>query len=482
MKISSKKGLKGKLIKMNLVTIISILIIFTVITICSLISQIHNTAIENLIERSYDSQIFAMRNLTLTSNDDKLVYLERVAPYFVKYMSDDGSLRVQIISSNMELIGDSQHDSEFIFTGDIKRSIEATKSYSFFNEGNEVFLSLSSPILLSDESIIGVIRYTYSLKKDYRNVFNIVLIQLLLIILASSLSYITTRIISNRIIEPITKLRLALNNMKAGEFGKTIHMASNDEIEELGEAFNLMSGNLKNYILKLNDEKEKQRIFFSNITHQLKTPLTSIIGYAELIQRMSETDEVCENAFIIEEAGESLLNTIENLLEVSKVSKSNYEPIFNKVNLKNIIDDCLLLLAPRFNKWGIQVINETFSLEIVTDKRLLKEVILTLLDNCLLHSKCSKIKVSVDVIHKTNELTISIYDDGIGIKAEDLEAVFDPFYRSNNTFSKGSGLGLSMSRTIVELLDGKIFVNKDIEFGTEVIIFFNYCTNETIKK
>ncbi|MEL5864053.1 HAMP domain-containing protein, partial [Clostridium cochlearium] len=98
-------------------------------------------------------------------------------------------------------------------------------------------------------------------------------------------------ILSKEILSPIIKLKKASYNLKNGIFDKKIEIDTNDELYELGETFNEMSENLEVYIKTLKEEKEKQYRFFNNATHQLKTQLTSIIGYSDLIQRMSNNKE-----------------------------------------------------------------------------------------------------------------------------------------------------------------------------------------------
>ncbi|MCR1972302.1 HAMP domain-containing protein [Clostridium cochlearium] len=113
----------------------------------------------------------------------------------------------------------------------------------------------------------------------------------LVIISLTALSLILNNILSKEILSPIIKLKKASYNLKNGIFDKKIEIDTNDELYELGETFNEMSENLEVYIKTLKEEKEKQYRFFNNATHQLKTPLTSIIGYSDLIQRISNNKE-----------------------------------------------------------------------------------------------------------------------------------------------------------------------------------------------
>ncbi|MGN9165810.1 ATP-binding protein [Tissierellaceae bacterium HCP3S3_D8] len=479
--MNTKSRLKKKLMKMNLTTISSILILFFIITIWALLNQINHTVVDTLLNKSYDSQIFVMKNLKSTGDNDKLGYLKRIGPYLAKYISEPGEIRVQIISKDMELSGDSISGEELIISKDIKVSLENTKAYSFFLNKKEPYLSFSSPIYLENGTIIGSIRYLYPMNKEYRKVYYIAVILLGVIILGLLLSYITTHIISTKIVSPVNELKAAINNIQSGFIEQKIDIKSGDEIEELGIAFNLMSKNLNNYISKLSDERDRQRIFFSNITHKLKTPLTSIIGYSELIQRLSENDDVCESAFIIEEAGENLLFSIENLLRSAKFSIDSYEPIYNKFKISDVIEESLIILSPRIDKWNIGIIKEVDDIEIISDRDLIKEVILTLLDNCLLHSRCENIEISSHMNMESGQVQISIHDDGIGIKEGDIKHIFDPFYRPIQNTTKGSGLGLYTSKSIINMLAGEIFINEDNDIGTEIIIYIpNYYISETI--
>ena len=219
---------------------------------------------------------------------------------------------------------------------------------------------------------------------------------------------------------------------------------------------------------ELNGEKEKQNLFFNSATHQLKTPLTSIIGYSEIIQRMTEKEDVVTSARYIEAAGKSLLETVENIISISRYNKAEYDPDPSWFQLDDLCRECSALLLPRLERSNIVLNSRCGDIQVYFDRQRLKEAIFNVLDNCILHSGCTQISVS----SATWPVRLIIEDNGKGIAPQQLERVFEPFYRPAGAARGGSGLGLAICKTIMQAHGGDARVESSQGRGTRTTLIF----------
>ena len=214
-----------------------------------------------------------------------------------------------------------------------------------------------------------------------------------------------------------------------------------------------------------------KREFFANASHELKSPLTSIIGYQQLIQQgILTTKEEIQDATLrtIKEA-QRMNKLIIEMLDLSRL-ENNVQTILEDVNVLKVINDCLIELKPSIENKNIEVITNLNELNLVTSQSDLYKLIKNLVDNAIVYNnKNGKLLIEL----KKNKLTVS--DTGVGISKEDLEHIFDRFYRVDKARSKessGTGLGLSIVKHICLLYGYKISVVSKIGKGTTFTILF----------
>ena len=214
-----------------------------------------------------------------------------------------------------------------------------------------------------------------------------------------------------------------------------------------------------------------KREFFANASHELKSPLTSIIGYQQLIQQgIITTNEEIQDATLrtIKEA-KRMNKLIIEMLDLSRL-ENNVQTILEDVNVLKVINDCLLELKPSIENKNIEVVTNLNELNLVTSQSDLYKLIKNLVDNAIVYNnKNGKLLIEL----KKNKLTVS--DTGVGISKEDLEHIFDRFYRVDKARSKessGTGLGLSIVKHICLLYGYKISVVSKIGKGTTFTILF----------
>ncbi len=465
MKKNNKTRLMVKMLMANLSIFVPFIILINVLALTIFSVQLRREVVENLRDKSYNSQIYVMRFIKASDEDDKEESLKKMAPYLVANLARSADVRTQIYSKG-ELLADSEAEGEAVPAGEDVGRGDSMKCYQFLREGGTLYLSFSSPIYsVTGEGTLGVIRYLYNLDGEVAYQFRMggILGSVSLVgIVGFWLINIWT---SGRIVQPVNELRAACSRLQRGNLRQKVVLNSGDEIEELGHAFNMMSERMNEYMTLLDEQQQQLSNLFNSVTHQLKTPLTSIIGYSQMIQLESDKDSVCEDAFIIEEAGENLLHSIESLLEKSK-EKVGFGPLhISTYPLRELIEECVRLLLPRLNKWNIELENQCGeSIVLRNDRMLAKEAILCILDNAISHSGCSRIRVYAEALEE--KTLLHIVDNGCGIRQKEAKLIFTPFYRVEKTIGQGNGLGLSTCATMMKQNQGSVELLESAVRGT----------------
>jgi PAS domain S-box-containing protein len=219
--------------------------------------------------------------------------------------------------------------------------------------------------------------------------------------------------------------------------------------------------------------------FLSSMSHELRTPLNAILGYGQLLgsERFAPLNPD-QQEFVDEilEAGHHLLALINDVLDLARIEAGRIELQSEKVSMIKLVEDCLGLMEPLAAEKQVTLshkLTDVPDLVVTADRTRLKEIVLNVLSNAVKYNKPGG---SVDVAYefKENWLKVQISDTGIGIVPEELEKVFDSFYRIRNTESagEGTGIGLSVTKQLIELMDGSIQVESKPEQGSRFTLFF----------
>lgn len=222
-------------------------------------------------------------------------------------------------------------------------------------------------------------------------------------------------------------------------------------------------------------EAEKQRREFSaNVSHELKTPLTTISGLSEMIANgMVKAEDVSDFAKKISTQTERLITIIEDIIRLSQFDEGDILKEFSTFELKELADSVKnsLLVKARLRHVEIEIIGEPIS--ITANKRMIDELLFNLIDNGIKYNKDGG-KVIIELADLSDFYKISVCDKGIGIPKEHLNRVFERFYRVDQSRSQktsGTGLGLSIVKHIVEYHKGKIEIESEENVGTTISCF-----------
>lgn len=270
--------------------------------------------------------------------------------------------------------------------------------------------------------------------------------------------------ISRKIVNPIKKITDATKKVASGDFTIELETKRDDEIGELTHNFNKM-------VKELNSIECLQKDFINNVSHEIKTPISSIQGFAKLLEADDlSKEERKEYAEIIKEESDRLLYLSTNILKLAKLE--NQEIIMNKTkfNIAEQIRRTISVLEPKWKEKNIKFNVSLKEQEFLGEKDLMYQVWMNIIENSI---KFSKQDGQIDVKMKTNQdsIIVEIKDYGIGMEEEEAKKIFDRFYQVDKSHTKpGAGLGMTIAKRIVELSDGKIEVKSKLNESTTFVV------------
>ena len=250
----------------------------------------------------------------------------------------------------------------------------------------------------------------------------------------------------------------------------------NKELRELHHKLKAKADELNLERIKALESTKLKSQFLTNITHELKTPLNSIIGLSDLINKDETLSLPHKNRLnVIIRNGRKLLNLINNILEYSKAEAGKTIIKNETFLLNNFIEEINSFILPIANEKGLNYIcnaPEETSVVLYVDKAKLEQVIINLLNNAIKFTDEGFIKLHVD-IESENDLVITVEDTGIGVDEKDKEIIFEEFRQADGTISRqydGTGLGLSICKKFTELLGGEFHLESEIGKGSKFTI------------
>lgn len=283
------------------------------------------------------------------------------------------------------------------------------------------------------------------------------------------ISYSISRVLTY----PLVSLSKVSRAIATGELSSRANIKSNDEIGLVAHDFNAMAEILEDNISQLKDLVEKQERFMGSFAHEMKTPMTSIIGYADLIrEQILNSDEQIEAANYIVNEGKRLESLSQKLLNILVLK--NTQITFSKIHLATLIQNLANHMEMIYAKQGITLICECDDGVCFVEPDLIKSLLINLWDNAcksMVKQKTGNIYVCSEIL--SDGCRILIQDNGCGIPPESLKHLTEAFYRVDKSRSQeqgGVGLGLSLCQEIVSLHNGSIEFKSQIGEGTIVII------------
>lgn len=294
----------------------------------------------------------------------------------------------------------------------------------------------------------------------------------LLIVVSSLLSYF----ISQSILTPLAKLRMAANEIKNDNLDYAIEYETKDEFYEVIKEFNEMRLKLKRTLEENLKYEEEQRQFTVSITHDLKTPITVIQGYIEgILDNVANTPEKQKKYLTtIYKKTEDMNKLVDDLFIISKLELNKISFNFSKVRIVEYLHEAIAEIEMDLLDRNVKLdLNLSFDATVKIDKLETFRVIQNLIQNSIKYKSIDDVEIKIETRDSDKNVLVIFQDNGIGIDKDNEEKIFESFFRedASRKHGEGSGLGLAIAKKIIEAENGRIWA-RSREKGLAIYISF----------
>ena len=376
------------------------------------------------------------------------------------------SYKGEKITSSESLSGISFADEEDLGEALLGRSRFETREFHKITSGNAELMRVFTMPVIEDNEVAYIVQVAIPMT-NFRNALNrLRLVFLILLPLVVVLSSIAGLFLAALIVSPLKNIMASVRRITAENLKLRIRIPdTKDEIKELVDTFNAM-------LEKLDNSFSSQKQLIQDISHELRTPLTIIRGEMDVALKKARSSEEYVN--VLKSCQEEIVRLsllVENLLILSRFDTReaglDMKPIPLSHLIKDIISDVYILAD---KKGGSIECNGSDEIIIKGDKHHLRRAFLNIIDNAIKYSNHGG-SILIELAKSSNSTQIRISDSGIGILPEDIPHIFDRFFRGDKSRStEGYGLGLSISKSIIEAHRGSLSIESKPGLGTTVII------------
>ncbi|HEY9597310.1 MAG TPA: ATP-binding protein, partial [Cyanophyceae cyanobacterium] len=370
--------------------------------------------------------------------------------------------------------------------------IKSTQQIDFFINGKRQFVQVLpyKDQLGLDWLIVVVVPEADFMQQINENTRNTIFLCLGALAGATVLGILTTRWIS----EPILKLSQASSAIAQGELDQYVNIQGIKELKRLGQSFNSMAGQLKESFETLEAHNEElKRLdklkdeFLANTSHELRTPINGMIGIAESMLdgatgNLTELQE--RNLWMISQSGHRLANLVNDILDFSKLKSHNIELQLKAVDVRSLTETVLAISQSFVKNKNLQLINAIPAdlPPAEADENRLQQILYNLIGNAIKFTEKGSVEISAEISSDRNnekpqdslqpkpQVIITVSDTGIGIPTHSLNRIFESFEQADGSTSRkygGTGLGLSVTKQLVELHGGNIWVESEVGVGSQ---------------
>ncbi len=458
--------------KFTLKIIISVVAIISIIFSISGIIMIKSNfkhSLEKTINQNIEAHTLERygmeNNIDANINKKGEISKEQLSIYarsLVYYL--ENNKRISIYINDEKLYSNIQIDDDTFKNLNNNKEIK----YILKDIKNYKYMLVSSSIEINNYKILLISRYditdVFTERNRQLNYFYKIDVAVILV------SAISICILSLFLTKPIIKLNETSKKITQGLYNERIDIKSKDEIGELAKSFNIMIDTIENKINELELSVKQREEFITNFTHELKNPMTSIIGYADILKSGKYDNDVNLRAanYIFNEAKrlETLAHKLMDLMELSNehITLESLDIVWFMNNLYKDINDTLGEIKLELN------IEKAY---VVADKVLLESCLRNLIDNSKKANPKDKIIRVVGKV-ENNKYKISIIDKGCGIPEEDLPRITESFYMVDKVRAKTngrSGIGLSICEKIAKLHNSKLEITSKVDEGTSISLY-----------
>lgn len=432
----------------------------------------------------------AISNIILDRTEENMLYCVRIADHGLDYDSDlksqvdglkkvDGNedTRFTVITLDGTVIADSNvKDSRTMENHkdreEVKEALQSGIGYGIRKSDTLNISMLYVATLTANGEYILRMAIPFSGMEQYLGIL------IPSIFVSIGIPLVVSLILADRFSHSVTKplFEISEEMKKLKEENPEFHFKNYDydEMNVIANTALQMSKSVKEYMHRIEFERMVRQEFFSNASHELKTPITSVRGYVELLENGMATDEQMKKDFLtrIKKETFNMTNLINDILMISRLETKELEVILTEVRICPLLNEVCKSLKPLAKEYQVNLQTNCKPITMTANSQQLSELFSNLITNAIKYNKPGG-KVDVTVTSETKELIITVEDTGVGIPEDAKLRIFERFYRVDKGRSKkvgGTGLGLSIVKHIVNYYEGSIEVESKLMEGTKFTV------------
>ncbi|MGK7915652.1 MAG: ATP-binding protein [Prochloraceae cyanobacterium] len=465
-----------------------------------------------IFRQELEQQAEVLLNTLIIATTDSLYFgnVELLADIIDELAIQDTVLASRAYHHDGRIIADTtiQEQHAFSLTADPLGKKILRHQTTMFDWKSDRLLA-GKPIILGNKAI-GAIAVELSIESIHQKNLAERNQNLILALILGSIGAVISLGLSKSITEPLIKITQATEYLTQGDLESYIEVNTNDELAILAKAFNTMTAQLKQVInnlqqsqqfaaqkamqleetlKELQQAKEKAETanhaktqFLSNMSHELRTPLNGILGYVQILQRdRNLTLQQTKGLNIIYDSGNHLLTLINDILDLSKIEVGKLNLVATDIHLKNFIHGIVGIMAMQAKVKDLQFQYQTQSplpIAIQADEKRLRQILLNLLGNAIKFTDRGTVTLQINLVQLDREeehkkvqqktLRWEVTDTGIGMNSQQIAKIFQPFEQVGDLKRQdgGTGLGLTITQHLVELMGGKLQVTSKLGKGS----------------
>ncbi|MDP4092688.1 MAG: ATP-binding protein [Bacillota bacterium] len=421
---------------------------------------------------SLDAAMLLSRFINSTAGSSSYIWVVNSSGYIILPTADYMGIQ-QNIKSNMKtddsgikLPDEKQYKK--ITTGQTSELKEKGDFYGLYQNTPYTWLTIEKPFKYTlansnKSSYLGILISTpiSEITKTRTSVINFFIIS---VSVSSIISVVLIYVFSRRISKPLKQINEAARVIASGDFQKQLTIKSKDEIGELAESFNQMVADLRNL-------EEMRRDFVANVSHELRTPMTSIKGFIEgILDGTIPPDRQLNYLNVVRDEINRMNRLVNNLLDLAKIESGDIPLNFRVIDINELCRRCIIKLESLIVQKELEV-EANFEDEeafVVADPDAIERVIINLMHNAVKFSFNGG-KIEINTKNMRNKVVVSVKDEGIGIDQDEIDMIWDRFYKSDKSRGKdksGTGLGLAIVKNLVNGHGQEIWVESEPGKGT----------------
>lgn len=294
--------------------------------------------------------------------------------------------------------------------------------------------------------------------------------------------WLMSKRMADSILKPLQEISAVIRKADFGKEKIEFQNYSYSELQEITDALQTMNNQIAKNLENLEREKQIRQEFFTNASHELKTPLTSIRGYSELLRQhaITDPDQIDHCLDCVLKESDHMTKLINDILTISKLEAKDYVVQKSHIKLKDLLENVLNSLSVQAKAMNLDIDASCENVTVYANLDHIQGILYNLISNAIKYNKPNG-KIIIIIKERLDNILIKVMDTGIGISKEDQEKVFQRFYRVDKQRSKivaGTGIGLAIVKHIVQFYNGSISLKSKENEGTSIEISLPIIVNE----